>query len=466
MRKFLIYFIISICSQALYAQDDSATLNVEQVLQIVRQYHPTVKQANLQIKKSDAEITIARGAFNPIIGAIVSNKKLENVTYYDYTNPSLTLPTWFGIEVFAGIENLTGNRIDPSETTGESSYIGLSVPLLKNLIIDKRRAYLKQAKLYKDMAVVEQQAIVNNILMEAASKYWEWVNAYQSYKIVENNYEISKQRFEMVKKTFQNGERPAIDTIEAMTQYQTFEFQKNESWLRFLQQGLELSVYLWQANDIPYQLPERIIPQQGWDNESNIQNFNPDLDQLLATAREFHPELQLYDQKLAILDTDKKLKFQELLPRLDFKYNRLSKDYYAYNSEGLWFQNNYQYGFKLEIPALFSLGRGEYKKAKLNIEATQIAQSQKSLTIDLKVKNYFNEFTTLKEQVKLQRSMLSNYEKLLKAEETLFQNGESSLFLINARETKVLESQRKMIELKTYYYKTIYLLQWSAGMLK
>ncbi|MBK9320329.1 MAG: TolC family protein [Bacteroidetes bacterium] len=102
----------------------------------------------------------------------------------------------------------------------------------------------------------------------------------------------------------------------------------------------------------------------------------------------------------------------------------------------------------------------------MNIEATQIAQSQKSLNIDLKVKNYFNEFTTIKEQVKLQRSMLSNYDKLLKAEETLFQNGESSLFLINTRETKVLESQRKMIELKTYYYKTIYLLQWSAGMLK
>jgi outer membrane protein TolC len=62
--------------------------------------------------------------------------------------------------------------------------------------------------------------------------------------------------------------------------------------------------------------------------------------------------------------------------------------------------------------------------------------------------------------------MLTNFEKLLKAEETLFRNGESSLFLINSRENKVLETERKLIELKAKYYKTIYALQWSTGLLK
>jgi outer membrane protein TolC len=62
--------------------------------------------------------------------------------------------------------------------------------------------------------------------------------------------------------------------------------------------------------------------------------------------------------------------------------------------------------------------------------------------------------------------MLTNFEKLLKAEETLFRNGESSLFLINTRENKVLETERKLIELKAKYYKTIYALQWSTGLLR
>jgi hypothetical protein len=55
---------------------------------------------------------------------------------------------------------------------------------------------------------------------------------------------------------------------------------------------------------------------------------------------------------------------------------------------------------------------------------------------------------------------------MLKAEETLFENGESSLFLINSRENKVLEAEKKLIDLKTKCIKTIYALQWSSGLLK
>jgi outer membrane protein TolC len=54
---------------------------------------------------------------------------------------------------------------------------------------------------------------------------------------------------------------------------------------------------------------------------------------------------------------------------------------------------------------------------------------------------------------------------MLKAEESRFNNGESSMFLINSRETKALEALEKLIDLKTKYFKTIYALQWSAGLL-
>lgn len=466
MIQYLCSIVVIFCSGVIWAQEDTSTLNVEQVLEIVRQHHPTVKQANINIAKTEAGISIARGAFNPIISNIISNKTLSDTTYYDYLHPNITIPTWFGIEVTAGLENLVGDRLNPSQTVGQSSYIGVSIPLLKNLLMDKRRAYLQQSKLFKEMAFTEQQALVNTILMEAALQYWEWVKAYQYYQIVDQNLTLSRQRFELVKKTFQNGERPAIDTLEAMSQYQSFEFLKNESWLKFQNEGLALSVFLWQADNVPYQLPERIIPQQGWENETNIQKFTLDLSQLLEYARKFHPELQLYNQKLTALDIDQKLKFQDLLPSLDFSYNHLSKGYNAFASDGLLFQNNYQYGLKLEMPIPFSQGRGEYKLAKLRIQETVMAQSQITLTIDLKIRNYYNEYLTLKNQIQLQRNMLTNFEELLAAEEALFQNGESSLFLINSRENKVLENQRKLIELKTNYLKAIYALQWSSGLLR
>jgi outer membrane protein TolC len=466
MRKSLLIIMIQCCCGLILAQNKINTLNAEEYLQMVRQFHPVVKLARIDIEKSNAEIMKARGAFNPIISNYLANKTIGNLNYYNYIHPSITVPTWFGVDISVGIENLSGNRFDPSETIGKTSYVGVSIPLLKNLAIDKRRAYLKQAKLYNEMAFIEQQIAINDILKEAISTYWEWVNAYQGYEIVAKNYTISQQRFEFVKKTVLNGERPAIDTVEAMTQFQNLEFQKNERWLSFQNKGIEISAFLWNENNTPYQLPDTVVPQNGWENEVNIKKNNLQLTDLQQNAKQFHPELRRYDQKTKVLEIDKKLKFQELLPKLNFNYNHFSKGYNIFQSEGFLFQNNFQYGLKFEMPLFLSQGRGEYKQAKLKIQENEVFQSQKMQSIEIKVKIYFNEYLNLKTQIALQSSMLDNFRKLLKAETTLFQNGESSLFLINSRENKVLESENKLVELKTKYFKSIYTLQWAAGILQ
>lgn len=466
MRTLFNLLFILLAHQAAFGQTDTLTLNAYQFLQMVRAFHPVVKQAAIAVDKSKADIQIARGAFNPQLGTYIADKTFSNTTYYQTVQPEITIPTWFGIQVAAGMESLNGSRLDPTETEGQTSFIGVTVPLLKNLVTDKRRAFLRQSKLFNEMAETEQRSIINDILMDAVTAYWEWVNAYQYYVLVSRNEAISFERFGMVKQAFFNGERPAMDTVEALSQYQGFQFQKNEARVDFINQGLSLSAYLWTKENTPYQLPENVIPQRDWEQEAERQDKDPDLDNLLSAAAANHPDLMVYQQKLNILAIDKKLKFQEILPKLDFTYNHLSKGYNALQQEGLLFRNNYQYALKFSMPVPMSAGRGEYRKAKLKIAETTWDQKQKSLAISLKVKNYYNEFQNYKRQVLLQKDMLNNVERLLNAEEIMFQNGESSVFLINARENKVLETKRKLAELKTKYLKSVYALQWSAGLLQ
>jgi outer membrane protein TolC len=229
-----------------------------------------------------------------------------------------------------------------------------------------------------------------------------------------------------------------------------------------------LSSYLWKSNEEPYFLPETVVPQEGWENETNINNFKLFLIDLLEAADQNHPDLQLYDYKLDALSIERKLKFQELLPKADFYYNQLGKKYNISENPTPFplLENNFQYGIKLEVPLRLSKGRGEYKMAQLKIEEMNLELAQKRLQIQLKIKSYYNEFENLKNQITIQSNNYSNHQRLVKAEETKFFNGESSLFLINARENKALEALEKLIELKTKYYKTIYSLQWSAGLLK
>jgi outer membrane protein TolC len=466
-KHFLIYIITFIAFKS-QAQDAIKTLNAEQVLTLVRQFHPVVRQTSIEIEKSKADITVARGAFDPILSNYVAKKTFNGTNYYNDFSPEIKIPTWYGVELFGGLENLSGSRIDPSSTVGKTSYLGISIPLAKNLVIDKRRAFLQQAKIFNTMAEVEQRAVINDLLMSAVESYWNWVKAYQTFVVVRNNVEVNQKRVEFVKKSFINGERAAIDTVEAVAQLQSFQYQQNQNWVEFQNAGLQLSAYLWKSNNEPYILPETVIPQDGWENETNILNFNLILPELLTLAENNHPDLRLYDFKLDVLGIDKKLKFQELLPKIDFRYNQLSKGYNLLEtaSAGPLFQNNFQYGLKMEVPLRLSQGRGEYKKAKLKIEETTLDQNQKKLQIALKVKSYYNEFLNLKAQIALQSNNYSNYQALVRAEESKLLNGESSLFLVNSRENKALDALEKLVELKTKYYKTIYSLQWSAGLLQ
>lgn len=475
-KKSILYFICAffICfeTKSQHIPNDSIKIiNAEQILQIVRQYHPISKQTYINIQKAEADITTSRAGFDPVVSLQKARKVFDGTDYYEYIIPEIRIPTWYGIEVFAGTENLSGDQLLNSETAGKTNYLGVNIPLAKNLVIDKRRAFLQQAKLFSSMATIQQRSEINDLLMDAITDYWLWVKSYQTYIVVKNNVIVNEKRLELIKKSVANGERAAIDSVEANTQLQSFIYEQNMQYLAFQNAGLQLSAYLWTENNTPYLLPESVIPQENWETETDINDiskFNLILTDLLENADQNHPDLQIYTFKLDVLDIDKKLKFQELLPKIDFRYNHLGKGYNVLSSATQFplFENNFQYGIKLEMPLRLSQGRGEYKKAKLKIEETQLFQNQKRLAIQIKIKSYYNEFLTLRNQITLQTNNYANYQQLVRAEETKFLNGESSIFLINSRENKALEALEKLIELKTKYYKTIYALQWSAGLLQ
>ena len=81
----------------------------------------------------------------------------------------------------------------------------------------------------------------------------------------------------------------------------------------------------------------------------------------------------------------------------------------------------------------------------------------------MKLRSIYNEWQTLRRQVDLQQRSLNNFLLLQRAEESRFRNGESSLFLVNARENKVLEGKQKLLELKNKYSFTSYKLRWAMG---
>lgn len=439
------------------------SLSSTEYWQIVQNFHPIVKQTLIDIKQSNASLTIARGAFDPVLQHYSTQKTLDGKNYLDYHSPSLSIPTWYGIEFSAGIENIQGSRLDPSQTVGQTSYLGVQIPLAKNLLMDKRRAALQQAKIMQKMAIQDQRTELNNLLLDAMESYITWVRSHQVLQLVQANYLNATKRLDFVRKSVEFGDRPAVDTLEALTQKQTFENMLTAKAVEFTNARLGLSAFLWNADNSPVDLSDDVVPAAN-EEIRLLANADLNLTSLLDKAMQNHPEINNYRNKLDVLGIEKKLKFQSLLPKLDVSYNHLSKGGPSlYGASFL--ENNYKYGIKFELPLRLSEGRGAYQAAKLKLETEQLNLNQKQVQVAVKVRNYFNQFEALQKQIRTQESAYTNYQSLVKAEEMRFENGESSLFLINSREMKSLEAAEKLADLKAYLQKTTFALQASAGVL-
>lgn len=440
------------------------TLSAKEIMQLVRSFHPVAKQAGIQVQQAKAKLLAARGGFDPIISQRLAEKTFDGTTYYEYNNPELSIPTWFGVEVKAGVETINGNRVNSSETAGTSNYVGISVPLGRDLLMDRRRAALQTAKVMRDASYAEQQRMLNDLLLDAQKAYWNWYKSYQILLVLDEAVAVNEKRMAFVRGAFRQGDRPALDTTEALAQLQQLQVQQQAARLELRNSQLELSVFLWTAEENPYLLPEEVRPLLPEGEQFLEVQTIPVLDSLLEIARKNHPELLLYNFKLQTLGIEKRYRLQQLLPQADLQYNFLQEgNRFSNTIKAPLFDNNFQYGLKMSIPLRLSAERGNYRNTKLTINSVRLEQDLKMTQIENKVKASFNELVNLRSQVTLQTRAYANYFLLQRGEETRFSIGESSLFLVNARENKRLEALQKLQELKAKLALASYQLSWAVG---
>ncbi len=174
----------------------------DEYLGYVKRFHPVVKQAQLVIDESQANLMRSRGAFDPKIEVDYDRKKFKNTEYYDKLNATFKIPTWYGIELKGNFEDNRGEFLNPeSDTSLDGLYsAGVSFSLAQGLLINKRMAQLKQAKLFREQAKADRDLLVNNILYEASLAYFKWlqatrkINCFSDFWLMQNSvFKVSKE---------------------------------------------------------------------------------------------------------------------------------------------------------------------------------------------------------------------------------------------------------------------------------
>ncbi|GAB3826777.1 TolC family protein [Pontibacter rugosus] len=448
------------------AQDSVQVLTLQDFHRLILQHHPVASQAALLTEQARQELRMARGTLDPVISSKLYRKEYGGKEYYNLWNSALRVPLWFGPEIKLGFDKNTGQYLNPENTmpTEGLSYAGISVPLGQGLFIDERRATIRQARLMQDIAEAERVKLINKLLLQATKDYWEWLLQQRTTQLYQEAYELTDFRLKAVRARVQEGDLAAIDTVEALMALQDRQLLLQQAQLELQNTRLQVAVHLWAEDQVPLELQENAVPALA--GSEAILVAQEELQSLLVAARNNHPDLQKLSLKGEQLQIERTFAANKLLPKLNAEYNVLQRDFYLQPGEVVennYWQGNYKLGLSFSLPLFLREERGKLQLTKVKQQANSMELLQQTRQVENAVQAAYNELQALEGQLQLQERMVANALILRNGEQTRFENGESSLFLINSREAKLLEAQVKLYGLRTKYAKAKTMLYWSAG---
>lgn len=441
-NKVYLLLLFSVFSWSQNLATDSI-LTLDAYLGYVKQFHPLVKQANLEVSQAQAGIIAARGGFDPKIEVDYENKQFKNSEYFDLLNSTFKIPTWYGIEIKAGFDRMEGVFLNPQNTvpTNGLAMAGISIPIGQGLLINDRMADLKKAKIYNNLSQAERDLEVANVLYMASNSYFNWYRNYNEYKLYETFLKNAQFRYDGIKGLIIAGDRPAIDSIEAGILVKSRKLSLEQSRLKLLKSKLELSNFLWFENNLPLELQDGITPET--ELEKKVENTLKTNGLLLADIDfQNHPKIRSLQNKVSILEVEKRLKGDLLKPTINLNYNYLSEPEFVRDFNTV----NYKYGINFSFPLFLRKERGNFKMAKFKLQDAELDLQLENQVLRNKIDYQLQEINSLKEQIGIANELVANFTTMLEAEERMFFFGESSLFLINSRENSLLSSSLQQID--------------------
>ncbi|GAB3991121.1 TolC family protein [Spirosoma daeguense] len=450
--------------------DTLPVFTADEFYQAIMQHHPIVKQATLLSQEAQTQVMQARGAFDPKLMTDYASKNFGNTLYYEKWRSGVSVPILpGGLDLKMYYDRNTGKYLNPENNVPPTGLmaVGLNVPITQGLLIDSRRNTLRQAQLSVNMAEAKQLDLINKTLLNAAKAYWDWYQAYQQFRWIDQGYQLAQTRFLAIRERNQIGDAAAIDTTEALITVQDRLVQLQQMDVQLQNTRLLLSTFLWssQSGDPqPIDLPASVAPQTAPPNQANQIR----LQELVERASQRHPELIRLSNRQQQLTLEERYRRSLLLPKVNLEASLLSRGplpsgandgatYYGFQTD------NHKIGVDLAFPIFLRSERGKLRQVQLQNQQTGLERQQAGRDIVNDVQRGWNELAALERQITTQQQTAANQQVLVRAEVEKFQLGESSLFLVNSRESKLIDLQIKLEELRSKQQKALANLWYAAG---
>ncbi|WP_125720009.1 TolC family protein [Flavobacterium ustbae] len=445
----LFSFLLLLCFSTLQSQNfNQEELTYIEFLGYVKKYHPLVKQANLEVSNAQAKLMTARGGFDPKLEVDYNKKEFKGTEYYSLLNSSFKIPTWYGVEIKAGFDDTSGEYYNPQNRTPEAGLtsLGINVALGQGMFINQRMADVREGKLQVKLSDAQRKLRAIEVLYQASEAYFEWRRSYNEAELYKNYLGFASARFEGVKKLISAGDSPAIDSVEAKITVRNRELNVENGNLKLAKAKLKLANFLWIEN-VPVELGDLVKPEQNL-IQTIEETLRTDAMMVDVESLDSHPKIQSLETKMDILEVNRQLKANSLLPKVNVGYNYISEPNYWNNFNA----DDYKFNIDFSFPIFLRKERGSLKMAKLKIQDMQYDIGQQRLELKNKIKAQQTEIASLRKQKIVIDNLVNDYMTMLNSEEKLFSFGESSIFLINSRENNLVSAKLSQISLENQFY--------------
>ena len=423
---------------------DSSILTFAEFQRRVASAHPVVRQARLLDSLTAGRERMARGAFDPRVSTQWDRKRFAGKTYFDYLDAELSVPTAIGADVTLGFERTRGALAAPDRATPATGLftVGVSLPIGQRLVTDERRVALAQARALREVAAGERDAMVNKLLAMSAAAYADWYEAQQRHRLATEGVRLAVIRMDAVRARARQGDAAAIDTIEVGLEVGRRQLVLREADLALRNASMVVQGMLWDERGRPVDLPANMRAVVSDPDEMLGQTL--DAPRLVEAARR-HPEVRKAMAKVREEAAARRLVLQRsVIPDIKGTVAALGS-----RGGGLDLDEaDAKVGASASIPLLWRRERGalDASTARLAQLTTEEALTRRGVDVALDVA--LNEWRAIEDLLALQDEVVASARQLQEGENRKFEAGESTVFLVNARERLVLDEEAKRISLE------------------
>lgn len=425
---------ILLSSHGTHASPNPQKLYLTDLLQRIDHHYPQVKIARLDIAKAHGAWIKAKGQFDPELEASTRSQPAGGYIN-NYGDTQFTVPTLYnGIKLFAGYRNGEGDwpiyYKNYLTNSGGEYRAGLSLPLLRDRLIDKQRTDLLSSAELILMKQQDAEAVKIKIYQEAIQAYWQWVEAGIQLQTFKQLLQLAQKRQHAIEQQARQGDLPTLAISENLQQITQREQLLNQGRMIFEQASVNLSLYYRDNKGHPITPSANTLPSLTQAAMPLTKNGLP--------LRE-HPELKKLNHYANIMRLKRDQARNELLPQLDataytFKQNGTGGD-------PLLIPQAAMVGLSFKFPLLQRQAKGNLIQAQSELHQIKVARR---FFYDQLHNDYLNMLIGIRrgmQQINLLLRELKLAQTVQHGETKKFYEGDSTLFLVNQREQATTQVQ-------------------------